>query len=158
MRMGRRVTAGLHLPPTSAMLLCACVSVCAQSAASTPTASPQTQSPAAISPQSTATNSLTLDEALKLANAQASAFQTAKLNERSAAEDVRQAQAAFLPKVSAPLSYIYTSPVIGAKPGTPREQSFIANNAIAEYQAFVNVEGDFDIAGKLRATLAKNRA
>jgi outer membrane protein TolC len=36
--------------------------------------------------------------------------------------------------------------------------SFIANNAISEYQAFVNVAGDFDIAGRLRATLAKNRA
>src|SRR6266852_9268292 len=158
MRMGRRVTAGLDLPPTSAMLLCVWVSVCAQSAPSTPTASPQTQPPAAISPQSTAANSLTLDEALRLANAQASAFQAAKLNERIAAEDVRQAQAAFLPKVSAPLSYIYTSPAIGLKPGEPRAPSFIANNAIGEYQALVNVSGDFDIAGKLRATLARNRA
>ena len=26
------------------------------------------------------------------------------------------------------------------------------------YEAFVNVSGDFDVAGKLRATLAKNRA
>jgi outer membrane protein TolC len=103
-------------------------------------------------------NPLTLEEALRLANTQASSFQQATLNERIAIEDVRQAQAAFLPKVSAPLSYIYTTPVIGAPPGTPREQSFIANNAISEYQAFVNVEGDFDIAGKLRATLAKNRA
>jgi len=101
---------------------------------------------------------LTLDEALRLANAQASSFQQAALSERIAAEDVRQAQAAFLPKVSAPLSYIYTSPALGLKPGEPRTQSFIANNAISEYQAFVNVEGDFDIAGKLRAILAKNRA
>ncbi len=95
---------------------------------------------------------------LRLANAQASAYQQAALNERIAAEDVRQAQAAFLPKVSAPLSYIYTSPAIGLKPGEPRAPSFIANNAISEYQAFVNVAGDLDIAGKLRATLAKNRA
>ena len=103
-------------------------------------------------------NPLTLDEALRLANAQASSFVTAGLNERIAAEDVKQAQAAFLPKVTAPLSYIYTTPALGLKPGEPRTQSFIANNAIAEYQAFVNVAGDPDIAGKLRATLAKNRA
>ncbi len=103
-------------------------------------------------------NPLTLEEALRLANAQASSFQQAALNEQIAAEDVKQAQAAFLPKVSAPLSYIYTSPAIGLKPGEPRVQSFIANNAISEYQALVNVSGDFDIAGKLRATLAKNRA
>src|SRR2546427_11397651 len=103
-------------------------------------------------------NPLTLEEALRLANVQSSSFQIATLNERIAAEDVKQAQAAFLPKVSTPLSYIYTSPALGLKPGEPRTQSFIANNAISEHQAFANVEGDFDIAGKLRETLAKNRA
>jgi outer membrane protein TolC len=124
-------------------------------------ATPSVNAPSSVplAPQAApASNPLTLDEALRLANAQASSFQQATLNERIAAEDVRQAQAAFRPKVSAPLSYIYTSPAIGLKPGEPRAPSFIANNAIGEYQAFVNVEGDFDIAGKLRATLAKNRA
>jgi outer membrane protein TolC len=101
---------------------------------------------------------LTLDEALRLANAQASSFQQAALNERIAAEDLKQAQAAFLPRASAPLSYIYTSPALGLAPGTPRAPSFIANNAIGEYQAFVNVAGDIDIAGKLRATVQRNRA
>jgi len=101
---------------------------------------------------------LSLDEALRLANTQASAFQTAILNERIAAEDVRQAQAAFLPKVSTPLSYIYTSPAIGLPPGEPRGPSFVAADGIGVYDAFVNVSGDFDIAGRLRATLAKNRA
>jgi outer membrane protein TolC len=101
---------------------------------------------------------LTLDEALRLANTQASTFRTAAINERIAAEDVRQAQAAFLPKVSAPLSYIYTTPALGLPPGEPRVQSFIANNAIGETEALVNVTGDFDIAGRLRATLARNRA
>lgn len=93
-----------------------------------------------------------------MANAQASAFQQADLNEQIAAEDVRQARAAFLPRVSAPLSYLYTSPALGLPPGSPRAPSFIANNAISEYQAYLNIEGDFDIAGRLRATLAKNRA
>ena len=114
--------------------------------------------PGQQSPSSTGLNTLTLDDALRLANAQASAFQTATLNESIAAEDVKQAQAAFLPKVSAPLSYIYTSPAFGLKPGEPRVPSFIANNAISEYQAYLNVSGDLDVAGKLRATLAKNRA
>ena len=103
-------------------------------------------------------NPLTLDEALRLATAQASSFQQATLNERIAAEDVRQAQSAFLPKVSAPLSYIYTSPALGLAPGEPRAPSYIANNAVNEYEALVNVAGDLDIAGRLRATLAKNRA
>jgi outer membrane protein TolC len=63
-----------------------------------------------------------------------------------------------LPQVTAPLSYLYTSPAFGLPPGTPRTPSFIANNAIGEYQAYLNVSGDLDIAGRLRATLAKNRA
>jgi outer membrane protein TolC len=101
---------------------------------------------------------LTLDEALRLANTQASNFQQAGLNEKIAAEDVRQAQSAFLPRVSAPSGYLYTSPALGLPPGTPRAQSFIANNAIGEYQSYLNVSGDIDIAGRLRATLARNRA
>ncbi|SRR6266498_120249 len=103
-------------------------------------------------------NLVTLAEALRLANAQASSFQQAALTEQIAAEDVRQAQAAFLPRVTAPVDYIFTSPLMGATPGTPRVQSFIAANAVSEYQALFNLAGDLDVAGRLRATLAKNRA
>jgi outer membrane protein TolC len=108
--------------------------------------------------QTTSAATLTVDDALRLASAQASSFQTAILNERIASEDVRQAQAAFKPKISAPLGYIYTTPALGLPPGEPRVQSFIANNAIGEYEALLSVSGDFDVAGRLRATLAKNRA
>jgi outer membrane protein TolC len=101
---------------------------------------------------------LTLDDALRLANAQSSAFQQAGFNEQIAAEDLKQAKAAFLPRVTAPLSYLYTSPALGLPPGTPRAPSFIANNAISEYQAYLNVAGDLDVAGRLRATLERNRA
>jgi outer membrane protein TolC len=104
------------------------------------------------------TNPLTLAEALRLANTQASSFQTALLDERIAAEDLKQAQAAFRPRISAPLSYIYTSPALGLPPGEPRGPSFVSADGIGVYDAFVNVSGDFDIAGKLRATLARNRA
>jgi outer membrane protein TolC len=120
-------------------LICACATLRAQ----TPAPSP---------------SPLSLDEALRLANSQASGFQTALLNERIAEEDLRQAHAAFLPKVSTPLSYIYTSPAHGLPPGEPRGPSFISADAIGVYDALVNVSGDFDIAGRLRATLAKNRA
>ena len=70
---------------------------------------------------------------------------------------MRQAKAAFLPNVSAPLNYLFTSPALGLEPGEPRTPSFLANDAINQYEAFVQLSGDFDIAGKLRATLAKNR-
>ena len=129
--------------PLAALLILVCIS----SRAQTPSPAPTPQVPA-----------LSLDEALRLANVQASTFQTALLNERVAAEDVRQAQAAFLPKVSAPLSYIYTSPALGLPPGEPRGPSFVTSDGIGVYDGLVNVSGDFDIAGRLRAGLAKNRA
>lgn len=168
--------AGVRLLSALAALSCLAGFLCAQtpSPQTTPSAVPNAPGPSSTpaatmasgsaapvslgnqTPQSV--NPLTIEEALLLANAQASTFQQAGLNEKIAAEDVKQAQAAFLPKVSAPLSYIYTTPALGLKPGDPRAPSFIANNAISEYQALVNVSGDFDIAGKLRATLARNRA
>jgi outer membrane protein TolC len=95
---------------------------------------------------------------LRLANAQASTFQSAVINERIAAEDVRQARAAFLPRVTTPLSYIYTSPALGLPPGEPRAPSFVSADGIGVTDALVNVAGDFDIAGRLRASLARNRA
>ena len=129
----------------------------ALSHAQTPTPSPVPQNPPAI--QSVAPlSTLTLDEALRLANAQASTYQSALLSERIAAEDVKQAQAAFKPKVSAPLSYIYTTPALGLPPGEPRGPSFVSSDGIGVSDGLVNVSGDFDISGKLRATLAKNRA
>jgi outer membrane protein TolC len=135
----------------------ALVCLCASSHAQIPSPSPTPLSPPA-SQSSALVDPLTLEEAIRLANVQASTFQTAVLNERIASEDVRQAQAAFLPKVSAPLSYIYTTPALGLPPGEPRTPSFIASDGIGAYEAFVNVSGDFDVAGKLRATLRKNRA
>jgi outer membrane protein len=133
-------------------LVCSAVGALAQTASPSPIPSPSINS---LTPDVTA---LTLEDARRLANAQASTYQSAILNERIAAEDVRQAQAAFLPKVSAPLSYIYTSPALGLPPGEPRAPSYIANNAISEYEALVNVAGDLDVAGKLRATVTRNRA
>ena len=125
-----------------------------------PSTTPPLAQPLSPAPGATAIQPhvLTLDEALRLSSALASGFQQAGLNEQIAAEDVRQARNAFLPHVTAPLSYLYTSPALGLPPGEPRAPSFIANNAISEYQAYVNVAGDIDIAGRLRATLAKNRA
>ena len=145
-----KARAGLCLLSALTGLLGPGSSLHAQTPATTP-------SPAA-NIQSSVTPILTVDDALRLASAQASSFTEAQLNERIADEDVKQARAAFLPKVGAPLSYIYTSPALGLPPGEPRAPSFIANNAISEYEALVNVSGDFDVAGKLRATLAKNRA
>src|SRR6185295_10032637 len=140
--------------PLGVVLVLICFVFAGKIDGQTPSASPSPQLPG----NQTNVSPLSLDEALRLATAQASLYQSAILNERIASEDVRQAQPAFLPKVSVPLSYIYTSPAFGLSPGEPRGPSFISNDGISWYQAFANVSGEFDIAGKLRATLAKNRA
>jgi outer membrane protein TolC len=103
---------------------------------------------------------LMLDEAVRLALTQASTFEQARFNERIAAEDVRQARAAFLPQIAAAPNVIYTSPAIGVnrQPGTPPTPSFIGANAITEYQGLVNVSGELDTAGRLRAALRRNLA
>jgi outer membrane protein len=140
-------------PFVALVAMCCCFATCAQAQTTTPSPSPAT------APQSNSNvSTLSLDDALRLANAVASDYQIAILNEKVAAEDIKQARAALLPKVSAPLSYIYTSPALGLPPGEPRAPSYIANNAIGEYEALLNVSGDLDVAGKLRATVLKNRA
>jgi outer membrane protein TolC len=160
MQIRARARAGVRLLSALTGLLSLAAALSAQTPTPTPASPPPINPPVA-----TATPSaqmvlpiVTLDEALRLASAQASSFTEAQLNERIAAEDVGQARAAFLPKVSAPLSYIYTSPALGLPPGEPRAPSFVNNDGIGFYEAVVNVSGDIDIAGRLRATLAKNRA
>ncbi len=139
--------------PLAVLLALLCLSA-SRAQAPSPSPTPQTSPPT----QPGSTDQITLDEALRLANAQASTYQTAVINERIAAEDVRQAQAAFLPKVSTPLSYLYASPARGLPPGEPRTPSFVSADGIGVTDALVNVAGDLDVAGRLRATLAKNRA
>jgi len=105
------------------------------------------------------TKLLTLEEALRLAQATASTYEQAKFSERSAEEDVRQARAAFLPKFEAQPQFIYNSPSSAPVPaGTPRSFSFIGANALTEYQGLAGATGEVDLGGKLRATLRRNRA
>lgn len=127
----------------------------------------QNQSPARLDPNTSAPqagaspNTLTRDEAVRLALAQTSAFQTAKYAELIAAEDVKQARAAFLPKITVPSTLIYNSPTLGmVAPGTPRSDrfSFISANAVAEYQALIGASGDIDLNGRLRAALSRSVA
>jgi outer membrane protein TolC len=104
---------------------------------------------------------LTRDEAVRLALAQASAFQTARYGELIASEDVRQARAAFLPRFTIPSTVIYNSPTLGpVTPGTPRADrfSYISTNGVNEYQTLAGASGDIDLAGRLRAALRRSVA
>ncbi|MBV9241377.1 MAG: TolC family protein [Acidobacteria bacterium] len=125
-----------------------------------PTATPEPQRPTVTVPDSVrandATTATSLNAAIDKAIQQASAFKTSSLNESIATEDVNQARAAFLPKVTAPLDFIYTSPSLGAT--RPRPPSFIAANAVTEFQALLTAAGEIDTSGKLKATLRKDLA
>ena len=106
---------------------------------------------------------LTLDEALQRALNQPSAYGQAQLAEQLAKEDLRQSRTAFLPKVSAQSSYLYTSPGVRTpatpdNPQPPRNPSFISNNSINQYTVFLNIAGELDTSGKLAATQMRNRA
>ena len=115
----------------------------------TPSSAPNPQAtPSPITP-------LTRDEAVRLALQQASTFQQAQLSERIAEEDVRQARAAFLPRITSPSSIIYTSPERGTTMHVP---SFISADAITAYEALAGASGELDVAGRLRAALRRNRA
>lgn len=116
-----------------------------------------TQSSSQFNPQGSAqTRVLTLDEVLRLAQATASTYEQAKFTERVAEEDVKQAHAAFFPRIASQPTFIYTSPSTTAL--TPRTFSFIGANAITEYQVTAGAEGELDLSGRLRATLRRNQA
>lgn len=100
---------------------------------------------------------ISIDEAVQLALKQASVYSQAQINERISQEDVRQAKAAFYPKVSVEPSFIYTSPTL-SKEIRPRPPSFLGANAIGEYQGLVALSGELDTAGRLRAMLRRNQA
>ncbi|HTK38909.1 MAG TPA: TolC family protein [Pyrinomonadaceae bacterium] len=110
----------------------------------------------AMAQDTSAQHVLTIAEAIDLALNQASKFKTAQINEKIAAEDIKQARAAYLPKVAVQPNYIYNSPSLGG--GSPRPPSFISANAINEYQGLVMASGELDTSGKLSATLRRNQA
>lgn len=95
---------------------------------------------------------LTLPEASRLALQQASSYQQALTEERSAALDLTQARAALLPKVRDSFTATYNKPL---HPGS-EEPAFIAQNAAREYQNLLGVEGSVDFGA--RAAVARARA
>src|SRR5205085_3398189 len=95
---------------------------------------------------------LTLPEASRLALQQASVYQQALVEERTAALDLTQARAALLPKVRDSFTATYNKPL---HPGS-EEPAFIAQNAAREYQNLLGVEGTLDFGG--RAAVARARA
>jgi outer membrane protein len=99
---------------------------------------------------------LTLAEAVRLAERQASAFQQSRINEKIIEQDVFQARKAFYPKPAVTTGLIYNSPSL-SNAVTPRPPSFLGANAITEYTALIGVSGEIDVSGKLKAALRRNQ-
>lgn len=115
------------------------------------------QSPAQQSPAPAAPGPLSLQAAITAAQ-QVSALQQAEIDERVALEDVRQAKAALLPRARDAFDIFYNSPLAGTD-----QQSFIAQNAVHEYQNLLGVTGTWNFGlisavNRSRALLAAARA
>ncbi len=95
-------------------------------------------------------------DAIGLALGHASVYQAAAIGQSVAGEDVQQAHAAFLPRVSVPTAITYNNPERGSL-AVPGAQSYISLNAIREYQSGVAVTGELNLSGRLSATLRRNR-
>ncbi len=108
------------------------------------------QPPAPAAP----TQPLSLAAATTTALQQVSALQQAQIDEAIAAEDVRQAEAALLPRLRDSFSVAYNSPA--HPPGSPIDPSFIAQNAVHEYQNLLGVAGDWNFG--LIAAVRRSRA
>jgi outer membrane protein TolC len=95
---------------------------------------------------------LTLSAAMSAALQQVNTLQQAQIDEAIAAQDVRQAEAALLPRARDSFTIAYNSP---AHRGAP-DPSFIAQNAIHEYQNLIGVTGEWNFG--LIAAVRKSRA
>ncbi|MBV8519966.1 MAG: TolC family protein [Acidobacteria bacterium] len=96
---------------------------------------------------------LSLAAAQSAALQQVSALRQAELDEATAAEELRQARAALLPRIRDEFTITYNSHERGGPPDVP---SFIAANAVHEYQNLTGVAGEFGIA--TLATMRRARA
>lgn len=99
---------------------------------------------------------MTLEESIQLALKQTSSFEQSQFDERIAREDVRQARAAFLPRLTAPLTYFGTTPSRVRSVGEPLTFSYVSSSAINETIALLNAGGEIDLSGRLRAALRRS--
>jgi outer membrane protein len=102
--------------------------------------------------------SLTVDEAIALALGQTSAYRQAQLDERIAAQDVKQARAAFLPQLTVPLTYFGTTPSqVRPAEDEPLTFSYVSSSAINETIGLAQAAGEIDLSGRLRAQFRRSR-
>src|SRR6266851_4738018 len=109
---------------------------------------PPTPAPIPMQPP---TSPMSLSTALSTAMQQVSTLRQAEIDQQIAEEDVRQAQAALLPRARDSFTITYNSRSRG-KP----DPSFIAANAVHEYQNLLGVTGDLNFG--LVSAVRRSRA
>ena len=97
---------------------------------------------------------ISLATAMSTALQQVSALQEAQIEEAIAAEDLKQARAALLPRLRDSFSVSYNSPA--RPPADPQSPSFISQDAIHTYQNLLGVAGDWSFG--LMAAVRRSRA
>ncbi len=97
---------------------------------------------------------LSLAAATSTALQQLSTFRQAEIDEAIAAEDLRQARAALLPRFRDSFTATYNS--AAHPPADPSSPSFIAQNALHEYQNLLGFAGDLDFG--MLAAIRHSRA
>lgn len=102
----------------------------------------------------TASSPMSLSGATAIALQQASALQQSQLEEAIVAGDLRQTQAALLPRLRSSSTYAYNSPA--HRPANPTDPSFIAQNAVHEYQQLLGFTGELSFG--VAAAIQRNRA
>jgi outer membrane protein TolC len=101
----------------------------------------------------TATQPLTLQDCIRLAEAAPSMVTVARQERDIASRDVTQARAGFLPQSHLANGFTYNSPLINDR----STGSYVALNGIREYAFLANVNQEFDTSGRLRADMARAR-
>jgi outer membrane protein len=107
--------------------------------------------------ETTSSRTLSVEQAVNLALENAVSLRQAQFDERSAAEDVKQARAALLPQINMPLTYWGTTPSTIRAAGDPLTFSFVSSSAINESVGTLSATGTIDISGRLRAGLRRTR-
>lgn len=97
---------------------------------------------------------ISLSGAIAIALQQASALKQAQLDEEMARADLRQARAAILPRLRSSSIYMYNSPA--PPPASSVDPSFIAQNALREYQELLGVTGELSFG--VAAAVGRSRA
>ncbi len=108
--------------------------------------------------ETTASRTLSVEQAVNLALENAASLRQAQFDEQSAGEDVKQARTALFPQFNMPLTYWGTTPSTVRQPGDPLTFSFVSSSAINESVGLMSTTGTIDIAGRLTAVLHRSRA